>query len=70
MREAQIKKHCDLLHEVKIEVTIDTLGGVEVSKIVKTWTDTVFKMKTRTAGDTLVQLEVKALINRPGDTLA
>lgn len=70
MGEAQIKKHCDLLHEVKIEVTIDTLGGVEVSKIVKTWTDTVFKMKTRTAGDTLVQLEVKALINRPGDTLA
>lgn len=70
MGEAQIKKHCDLLHEVKIEVIIDTLGGVEVSKIVKTWTDTVFKMKTRTAGDTLVQLEVKALINRPGDTLA
>ena len=70
MGEAQIKKHCDLLHEVKIEVTIDTLGGVEVSKIVKTWTDTVFKMKTRTAGDTLVQLEVKALINRSGDTLA
>lgn len=70
MGEAQIKKHCDLLHEVKIEVTIDTLGGVEVSKIVKTWSDTVFKMKTRTAGDTLVQLEVKALINRPGDTLA
>ena len=70
MGEAQIKKHCDLLHEVRIEVTIDTLGGVEVSKIVKTWTDTVFKMKTRTAGDTLVQLEVKALINRPGDTLA
>ena len=70
MGEAQIKKHCDLLHEVKIEVTIDTLGGVEVSKIVKTWTNTVFKMKTRTAGDTLVQLEVKALINRPGDTLA
>ena len=70
MGEAQIKKHCDLLHEVKIEVTIDTLGGVEVSKIVKTWTDTVFKVNTRTVGDTLVQLEVKALINRPGDTLA
>ena len=70
MGEAQIKKHCDLLHKVKIEVIIETLGGVEVSKIVKTWTDAVFKVNTRTVGDTLVQLEVKALINRPGDTLA
>jgi len=56
MGEAQTKKHGDLLHEVKIEVIFDTLGGVKASKLVKTWADTVIKVDTRTVGDTLGQL--------------
>ena len=36
----------------------------------KTWADTVIKINTRTVGDTLVQLNGKALINRPGDTIS
>ena len=32
--EAQTKTHCVLLDDLKIEVIIDTLGGVETSKLV------------------------------------
>ena len=60
----------EVLHEVKIEVIIDTLICAEVSQIVKTWADTVIKVNTRTVGNTLVQLQGKAVINIPGDTLA
>ena len=34
--EAQTNTHCDLLHDLKIEAIIDTLGGVEAGKLVKT----------------------------------
>ena len=69
MGEAQTKKHADPLHDVKIEVIIDTGGGVEASKLVKTWADTVIKVDTRKMEDTLRQLEADALINTPGDAL-
>ena len=36
----------------------------------KTWADTVIKENTRTVGNTLVQLQGKAVINIPGATLA
>lgn len=58
------------MHDVKIEVIIDTRGGVEASKLVKTWADTVIKVDTRTVEDTLGQLEADALIYTPGDALA
>ena len=68
--EAQTKKHADPLHDVEIEVIIDTRGDVEASKLVKTWADTVIKVDTRKVEDTLRQLEADALINTPGDALA
>ena len=58
------------MHDVKIEVIIDTRGSVEASKLVKTWADTVIKVDTRTVEDTLGQLEADALIYTPGDALA
>ena len=58
------------MHDVKIEAIIDTLGGVEAGKQVKTWAYTVVKVETRTVGDTLGQLQAEALINTPGDALA
>ena len=70
MGEAQTKKHGKLLHEVRIDVIINPLSGVEVSKKVKTWAGTVIKINTRTVRNTLVQLQSKAVINKPGDTLA
>ena len=70
MGEAQTKKHGKLLHEVRIDDIINPLSGVEVSKKVKTWADTVIKINTRTVRNTLVQLQSKAVINKPGDTLA
>ena len=70
MGEAHTKKHSELLHEVKIEVIIDTLACAEVSQIGKTWADTVIKVNTRTVGNTLLQLQGKEVINIPGDTLA
>ena len=70
MGEAQTKKHGKLLYEVRIDVIINPLSGVEVTKKVKTWADTVIKINTRTVRNTLVQLQSKAVINKPGDTLA
>ena len=45
------------MHDLKIEAIIDTLGGVEAGKLVKTKADTVVKVETRTVGDTLGELD-------------
>ena len=68
--EAQTKTHCDPFHDLKIQAKIDTLCGVEGSKLVKTWADTVVKVETRTLGNTLGQLQAEALINTPGNAVA
>ena len=58
------------MHDVQIEIIIDTPGGVEASKLVKPRAVTVVKVETRTLGDTLGQLESKTLINTLRDMLA
>ena len=68
--EAQTETHCDALHDVTIEAKIDTLCGVEARKLVKTRADTVVKVKTRTLGNTLGQLQAEALINTPSEAVA
>ena len=69
MGEANAKKHGELLQEEMIEVIIYTLGCVEVKQNTENLANTVLKVNTRTVGDTLVQLQANALINRPGDKL-
>ena len=58
------------MHDVQIEIIIDTPGGVEARKLVKPRAVTVVKVETRTLGDTLGQLESKTLINTLRDMLA
>jgi len=68
--EAYTNTHCDPLHDAKVEVKIDALGGVEARKLLKTRTDTVVKVETRTVVDIFGLLKAKALINTPDDALA
>ena len=70
LREAQTKRHCHPLCVVKMQAISDTLIEVDASKVVHTWTDTVPRMEIRTVDDTLCQLKVETLINKPSDALA
>ena len=58
------------MNDAKIEVKIDTPGGVEARQKVKTWTDSVVKVGTRTVAEKLGPLKAKELINTPDDLLA
>lgn len=57
------------MNDAKIEVKIDTLGGVEARQKVKTWTDSVVEVGTRTVAETLGPLKATELINTPDDVL-
>ena len=70
LREAQTKKHCHLLLDVKVEVISDTLVEEEASKVVDTWPDTVVRVEIRNMLDALGQLEAEAVINTRSDALA
>ena len=58
------------MRHVKIKATSDTLDDVEASKVVDTGAQTVNRKEIGRVNDTLGQLQAKALMYMPSDTLA
>ena len=69
LREAQTKKHCHPLLNVKIEAINVTRGEVKASKVAHTWADTAARVEIRTVDDAMRQLAAVALINTSSDAL-